>query len=197
MWLLKLYFKEYYPCCCCCSITKSCPTPLNPWIASYQAPLSLTITLSFPKFMSIISVMPSSHLILWWPLLLLPSIFPSIRDFSNESPVCIRWPKYWNFSFSISPSKEYLGLISIKIDWFHLLAVQGTLRSLPQHSSKALILQCYAFFVVQLSQPYVTTGKTIALTIWPLSADWCLCFPTHCLGLSWLSCQKASIWFHG
>ena len=117
--------------------------------------------------MSIESVMPSSHLILCHPLLLLPSIFPSIRVFSNESALCIRWPKYWSFSFSISPSNEYLGLISFRIDWFDLLAVQGTLKSLLQHySSKKSILQCSVFFMVQLSQPYMTTGKPIALTRW-------------------------------
>ena len=111
--------------------------------------------------------MPSNHLILCHPLLLLPSIFPSIRVFSNESIVCIRWPKYWSFSFSISPSNEYSGLISFRIDWFDLLAVQRTLKSLLQHhSSKASILQCSAFFIVQLSHPYMTTGKTIALTRW-------------------------------
>ena len=109
--------------------------------------------------------MPSNHLILGHPLLLLPSIFPSIRAFSNESALCIRWPKYWSFSFRISPSSEYSGLISFRMDWLDLPAVQGTLKSLPQHrSSKALILQCSAFFIVQLSHPYITTGKTIALT---------------------------------
>ena len=117
--------------------------------------------------MSIESVMPSNHLILCHPLLFLPSIFASIRVFSNESAVHIKWPKYWSFSFSISPSNEYSGLISFKIDWFDLLAVQGTLKSLLQHhSSKASILQCSAFFIVQLSHPYMTTGKTIALTRW-------------------------------
>ena len=115
--------------------------------------------------MSIRSVMPSSHLILCCPLLLLPSIFPSIRVFSSESPLHIRWPKYWSFSFSISPSNEYSGLISFSIDWFDLLTVQGTLKSLLQHhSSKVSILRCSAFFTVQLSHPYMTTGKTIALT---------------------------------
>ena len=110
--------------------------------------------------MSIESVMPSNHLILCHPLLLLPSIFPSIRVFSNESVLCIRWPKYWSFSFSISPSKEYSGLISFRMDWLDLLAVQGTLKSLLQHrSSKASILLCSAFFMGQLSHPYVTTGK--------------------------------------
>ena len=122
------------------------------WTAAHQASLSLTISRSLPKFMSIALVMPSSHLILWCPLLLLPSIFPSIRDFSNESAVYCRWPKYWSFSFSISSSNEYSGLISLKTDWFDLLAIQGALRSLLQHhSSKASILQCSVFFMVQLS----------------------------------------------
>ena len=117
--------------------------------------------------MSTKSVMPSNHLILCHPLLLLPSIFPSIRVFSNESVLPMRWPKYWSFSFSISPSNEYLGLISFRIDWFYLLAVQGTLKSLlHHHSSKASIFRCSAFFIVQLSHPYMTTGKTIALTRW-------------------------------
>ena len=115
--------------------------------------------------MSIESVMPSSHLILYHPLLLLPPILPSIRVFSNESTLCMRWPKYWSFSFSISPSKEHPGLISFRMDWLDLLAVQGTLESLLQnHSSKASVVQCSAFFIVQLSHPYMTTGKTIALT---------------------------------
>ena len=120
-----------------------------------------------PKLMSIESVMPFNHLILCLPLLLLPSIFPSIRVFSNESALCIRWPKYWSFSFNISPSSEHSGLISIRIDWLDLLAVQGTLKSLLQHhSSKASSLRCSAFFIVQLSHPYMTDGKTIALTRW-------------------------------
>ena len=115
--------------------------------------------------MSIESVMPSNYLILCRPFLLLPSIFPSIRVFSNESVLCIRWPKYWSFSFSISPSNEYSGLISFRIDWLDLLAVQGTLKSLLQHhSSKASILRRLALFIVQLAHPYMTTGKTIALT---------------------------------
>ena len=118
------------------------------------------------KLMSIESVMPSNHLILCHALLLLPSVFPSIRVFSNESVLCVRWPKYWSFSFSISPSNEHPGLISFRMDWLDLLAVQGTLRSLLQHhSSKASILWPSAFFIVQLSHPYMTTGKTIALTI--------------------------------
>ena len=120
----------------------------------------------FAQFMSIEAEMPSNHLILCHgPLLLLPSIFPSIRVFSNESAVCIRWPKYWSFSLSLSPSNEHPGLISFRMDWLDLLAVQGTLKSLLQHhSSKASILRCLAFFTVQLSHPYMTTGKTIALT---------------------------------
>ena len=117
--------------------------------------------------MCIQSVMPSNHLILCRPLLLPPSIFPSIRVFSNESVLCIRWPEYWSFSFSISLSNEYSGRISFRMDWLDLLAVQGTVKSLlPHHSSKASVLQCSAFFTVQLSHPYMTTGKTIALTTW-------------------------------
>ena len=133
---------------------------VTPQTAACQASLSFTISLSLLKLMSIESVMPSNHLILCCPLLL-PSIFPNIRVFSNESALQIRWPKYWSFSFSISPSNEYLELISFRIDWFVLLAVQGTLKSLLQlHSSKASILWCSAFFIVQLSHPYMTTGKT-------------------------------------
>ena len=116
--------------------------------------------------MSIESVMSYNHLILCHPLVLLPSIFPSIRMFSNESVLRIRWPKYWNFSFSISSSNGYSGLISFRMDWLDLLVVQGTLKSLQHHSSKASILQCSAFFIIQLSHPYMTSGKTIALTRW-------------------------------
>ena len=138
---------------------------VTPWIAACQGSLSITNSRSLPKFMSIESVMPSNHLILCHPLLLLPSLFPSIRVFSNESALCIRWPKYWSFSFNISPSNEHPGLISFRMDWLDLLAAQGTLKSLLQHhSSKASVLQCSAFFTVQLSCPYMTTGKTIALT---------------------------------
>ena len=134
------------------------------WTAAHQASLSFTISWSLLKLMSIKSVMPSSHLILCHPLLLLPSIFPSMRVFSNESVHHIRWPKYWSFSFSISPSNEYSGLISFRMDWFDL-AVQGTLKSLLQHhSSKASILRRSAFFIVQLSHPHMTTGKTMVLT---------------------------------
>ena len=138
------------------------------WTAANQASLSITNSRNLLKLiMSIKSVMPSNHLILCYPLLLLPSIFPSIRVFSNELALCIRLPKYWSFSFNISPSNEYSGLISFRMDWLDLLAPQGTLKNLLQHhSSKASILQCSAFFVVQLSHPYMTTGKTIALTRW-------------------------------
>ena len=130
-----------------------------------QVSLSITNSQSLLKLMSIELVMPSSHLILCHPLLLLPPIPPSIRVFSNESTLSMRWPKYWSFSFSISPSNEHSGLISFRMDWLDLLAVQGTLKSLLQHrSSKALILQRSAFFTVQLSHPYMITGKTIALT---------------------------------
>ena len=138
---------------------------MTPWTAVRQASLSITNTQSLLKLMSIESVMPSNHLILCCPLLLPPSVFPSIRVFSNESVFHIRWPKYWSFSFSISPSNEYSGLISFRVDWLDLLAVRGTLKSLLQHhSSRASILQCLAFFIVQLSHPDMTTGKTIALT---------------------------------
>ena len=139
----------------------------TPWTAAHQGSLSITNSRSLLKLMSIESVMPSNHLILCHPLLLPPSIFPSIRVFSKESALCIGWPKYWSFSFSISPSNEHSGLIFFRMDWLDLLAVQGTLKSLLQHhSSKASILQCLAFFIVQLSHPYMTTGKTIALTRW-------------------------------
>ena len=137
----------------------------TPWIAAHQASLSIINSRSLFKLMSIKSLIPSSHLILCRPLLLLPPIPPSIRVFSNESTLCMRWPKYWSFRFSISPSNENPGLISFRMDWLDLLAVQGTLKSLLQHhSSKASILPCSAFFTVQLSHPCMTTGKTIALT---------------------------------
>ena len=138
-----------------------------PWNAAGQASLSITNSWSLLKLKSIESVMPSNHLILCRPLLLLPSIFPSIRVFSNESVLCIRWPKYWSFSFSISPSNEYSGLISLRTDWLDLLAVQGSLSSILQHHSlKASILWCSTFFIVQLPHPYMTTEKTITLTRW-------------------------------
>ena len=138
----------------------------TPWTAARQASLYITISPSLLKLMSIESVMPFNHFILCDPLLLLPSIFPSIRVFSNELALWIRWPGFWSFNFSTSPSNEYSGLISFIIDWLDLLAVQGTLKSLlKHHSSKASVLQCWAFFIVQLSDPYMTTGKTMALTI--------------------------------
>ena len=160
--LLNTYLIQF------CSAAQSCPT-LQPHElhAACQASQSITNSWSPPKPSSIDLVMSSNHLILCQPLLLLPSIFPSIRVFSNESALCIRWPKYWSFSFSISHSNEHPGLIFFRMDWLDLLAVQGTLKSLLQHhSSKASILLRSAFFIVQLSHPYMTTGKTIALTRW-------------------------------
>jgi len=145
-----------------CSVVSNSATP---WTTAHQASLSITNSWSLHKLMSIESVMPSNHLILCCPLLLPPSIFPSIRVFSNESALHIRWPKCWSFNFSISPSNEYSGLISFRMDWLGLLAVQGTLKSLLQHhSSKASILRCSVFFMVQLSHLYMTTRKKIALT---------------------------------
>ena len=139
------------------------------WTAACQPSLSFTISWCLLRFTSLELVMLSNDLILCCPLFFLPSIFPSIRVFSNELALHIRWPKYWIFSFSISPSNEYSGLISCRIDWFDLLAVQGTLKSLLQHhNSKASVLQCSAFFMIQLLHPYVTTGKIIALIIWNL-----------------------------
>ena len=147
------------------SVAQLCPTLCDPMNRSTSGPLSITSSQSSPRLMSIESVMPSTHLILCRPLLLLPPILPSIRVFSNESTLHMRWPKYWSFTFSIIPSKEIPGLISFRMDWFNLLAVQGTLKSLLQHhTSKASILQRSAVFTVQLSRAYMTTGKTIALT---------------------------------
>ena len=154
----------------------------TPWTVAHQASLSITSSQSLLKLMSIESVVPSNHLNLCHPLLLPPSIFPSIRDFANKSVLPIRWPKYW--SFSISPSKEYSGLISFRIHWFDCHSVQGTLMSFIQHNNlKASILQHSTLFMVQLSHPHKTTGKTRAL-YGSLSAKWCLCFLVHCLGLS-------------
>ena len=151
---------------CCCLVAWSCPTLYNPMDCSTRLPCSSPSPGALLKLMSIESVMPSNHLVLCHPLLLLPSIFPSIRVFSNESAFHIRWPKYWSFSFSLSPSNEYSGLISSTIDWLDLLAVQETLKSLLQHhSSKASLLWHSDFFILQLSHPYMTTRKTIALTI--------------------------------
>ena len=158
----------------------------TPWTAAHQASLSFIISSSLLKFMSIESGMLSNHLPFCHPLLLLPSIFPNIRVFSNESALHIRWPKYWSsVSFSNNPSNEYSGLISFRIDWFDILAVQETRKSLLQnHSWKSSVLWHSAFFMVQLSYPYKTTGKTIALTIQAFLAKWCLCFLMHCLDLS-------------
>ena len=145
-----------------CSVMSDSVTP---WTAASRASLSFTTSWNLLKLMSIESVMPSNHFILCHPLFLLPSVFPSIRVFSNESTLLIRWSKYWSFSFSISPCNEYSELILFRIDWLDLLAVQGTLKSLLQdHSSKASILRPSAFFIIQLSHPYLTTGKNIALT---------------------------------
>ena len=157
---------------------------MNPWRTTHEASLFLTISWSLPKFMSIESVMQFNHLILCHPVLLLPSIFPSIRVFSSDPAVPIKWPNYWSFNFSISPSKEHSGLISFKTDWLDPLAFQGTLKTLHQHHSlKASISGCSAFFIVQLSHLYMTTGKTIALLYGPLLVKWCLCFLMYCLGL--------------
>ena len=158
-------------------------TPLTP---ACQAPLSITNSQSLPKLMSIESVMPFNHLILCHPLLFLPSLFPSIRVFSNKSALCIRWPKYWSFNFNISPSSKYSELISFRMDWLDLLAVQGTLKSLLQHhGSKASILCNSAFFTVQLSHPYMTTGKTIALTRWTFVGKVVSLLFKYALGWSW------------
>ena len=162
------------------SVTQSCSTLCDP--RSHQVSLSISNSRSLPKLMSIESVMPSSHLILCCPLLLLPSIFPSIRVFSNESALCIKWPKYWNFNFNIRPSNEHSGLISFRIGWFDLLAVKGTLRNLLQHLSSKASIQCSVLFMVQLSHLYMTTGKTITLTRWTfISKVMSLLFNTLCL----------------
>ena len=180
---------------------------VTPWTAAHQASLSIINSRSLLKLLSIESVMPSNRLTLCHSLLLLLSIFPSIRVFSNESVLCIRWPKYWSFSFSISPSNEYSGLISFRMDWLDLLAVQGTLKSLLQHhSSKASILRRSAFFIVQLPHPNMITGKTIALTRWTfvgkvmsllfnmLSRLVIIFLPrTKCLLISWLQSPSAVI----
>ena len=168
----------------------------TPWTVACQASLSITNSQSLLKFMSIELVMPSNHLNFCHPLLLPPSIFPSIRIFSNESVLCIRWPKYWSFKFSISPSNEHSGLISFRMDWFDILAVQQPLKNLLQHhKSKASILQHSALFMVQLSYPCMTTGKTIALT---RRLDLCwqrvIALPrSKCLLISWLQSPSAVI----
>ena len=182
------------------SVAQSCLTLCNPMDCSTPG---LPVHQQLPELLKLMcteSVMPSNDLILCCPLLLLPSIFPSIRVFSSESVLRIRGPKHWSFSFSISSSNEYSGSIqSFRRDWLDLLAVQGTLKSLLQHhSSKASIHHCSAFFTVQLSHPYMSTGKTIALTRWTLSAKQCVCFLICCLGWSLLFFQGASVFeYHG
>ena len=180
----------------------------TPWTAAHQAPLSITNSQSLPKPMYIVSVMPSNYLMLCCPLLLPPSIFPNITVFSNESALCIRWPKFWSFSSNISPSNEHPGLISFRMDWLGLLAVQGTLKSLLQyHTSKASILLHSAFFTVHLSHPYMTTGKTIALTrrtfvgkvmslLFNMLSRLVITFlpRSKCLLISWLQSPSAVIW---
>ena len=157
----------------------------TPWTAAHQSSLSTTNSWNLLKLTSIELAMPSNHLILHHPFFLLPSIFPSISVFSNESALCMRWPKYWSFSFNISPFNEHSGLISFRMDWLDLLAVQGTLKSLLQHhSSKAPILQHSAFFIVQLSHPYMTTGKTRALTRWTFVSKVISLLFLCCLGWS-------------
>ena len=169
----------------CCSVAKLCLTLCNPKNCNTPGFPIFTVSQSLLRLMFTESVIPTNHLILCHPLLLPPSIFLNIRVFSNELALHIRWPKCWSFSSSISPSNEYSGLISFKINWFDLLAVQEILQSLPQHHNlKASILQWSAFFMVQLSHPYMTTGETITLTNGPLSEKWCLCFLIRCLGLS-------------
>ena len=179
----------------------------TPWTAAHQASLSITNSLRFLKLTSIKLMMPSNNLTPCRPLLLLPSIFLSIRVFSNESALRIRWPKYWSFSFRISPSNEYSGLISFRMDWLDLLAVQGTLKSLLQYqSSKTSVLQCSAFFMAQLLQPYMTTGKNIALTRWTFVGKVMSLLSTmlsrfviallsrsKCLFISWLQSPSAVI----
>ena len=184
MWQ-KLKYVQEIPYCCC-SVAQWCPILQDPRDSSTQSSLSITNSQSLLKLMSIKLVMPSNHLILCCPLVHFPLTFPSIRVFSNEFVVPIRWPKYWSFSFSISPSIEHSGLISFRTDWFDRLAVRRTLKGLLQyHSSKASILQFSAFFMVQISHPYMTIGKTIALTIWKFlvklmslafNKKLCLCF---------------------
>ena len=168
--------------CYCSFVAKSCPTLCYPMNCSVPG-FPVLHCLCLLKLMSTGSVMPSNHLILCCPLLLLPSVFPSIWFFPKESALCIRWPKYW--SFSISSSSKYSGLISFRIDWFDPLTVQGTLKSLLQyHSLKGSVLQCSGFFMVQLSHPYMTTGKTIAITIWTFVSKVIFLFYICCLGLS-------------
>ena len=166
---------------------------VTPWTAACQASLSITNSWSLLKLTSVESVMSSNHFILCRPLLLLLSVFPSIKVFSNESVLPIRWPVHWSFSFIISPSKEYSGLISFRIHWLDLLAVEGPLKSLQHYSSKASILWCPAFLIVQLSHPYITTRKTIAFTRWTFVGKVCLYFLICCLCCSQLFFQGANL----
>ena len=180
--------------CCWCLVSKYVWLFETPWTAACQTSLSLTISQSLPKFMSIELVMPSNHLILCHHSLLLPSVVSSIRVFSNELALHFRWPKYWSFSFSISPSNQYSGLISFRIDWFDLFAVQGTLKSLLQyHKSKASVIQFSAFSMVQLSHRYMTAGKTIALTIWTFVDKVMSLLLISCLYLSELFSQGTRV----
>ena len=185
---LHLYYSYKSWICCLCSALSHVQPFVTPWTVALQASLSLTISQSLLKPMSIESMMPSNHLILCCPLL--PSIFPSFRVFSNESALQIRWPKYWSFSFSISPPSEYSGFISFSIDWFDLLAVQGILKSLLQHHSwKALILQCLTFFMVQLSHMYIYALYYLRLNIHPRP------LLSHCLNTSLnLKASNVSSW---
>ena len=170
----------------------------TPWTTAHQASLPITNSRSLLKIMSIMSVMPSNHLILCHALLLQTSILPSTRVFSNESVLCIMWPKYWSFSFSISPSKEYSRLISFWIDWLDLLAVQENLKSLQYYSSKAAIFQCSAFFIVHVSDPYMTTEKTIGLTRWTFVGKVMSLLFNMLSRLTMLFFQRASVFkFHG
>ena len=167
---------------------------MTPWTAACQASLSITNSWCLLKLMSIESVMPSNHLILCHLLLFLPSLFHKIRIFSNELVLCIKWPKYWRFSFSISSSSEYSGLISFRVDWLNLLTVQGSLKSFLQYrSSKVSTLQHLAFFIIHLSHPYMTTGKPQLWLDRPLFVKQCLCFLISCIGWSSLFSQGASI----
>ena len=168
-------------CCCCVQLPSHVQLLVTIWTASWQASLFLTIFQSLPKFMSIELVMPSNHLILCHPLLILAPIFASIRVFSSETAIPMRWPKYWSFSFGISPSKEYSRLISFKTDWFDLLGFQGSLK---HHSSKTSILQCSAFFIASSHICTWLLERPLPWLYRPLSAKWCLCFLNHCLDLS-------------
>ena len=182
---MNLHIWSYWYFSRCLLVAQLCPTLCNTMNCSMPGFLVITNSQSLLKFMSMDSVMPSNHLILYRPLLLPPSIFPSIRVFSKESALCIRWLKFWSFSFGISPSNEYSGMISFRKDWLDILAVQGMLKNLLQHhNSKASYLHGSAFFIVQISHPYMTTGKVIALTRWTFVCKVMFCFLICCLGWS-------------